>query len=158
MQHLRTALHSNDHYRHVMFIDMPDFDSVESANRKLVDAWLPHLDVVLYVVSPDRYRDDQGWRLLLQHASEHAWLFVMNHWDRGEQVQLDDFRTQLRGAGMSDPLIFRSDSSQATAQMDNSPGSTNPSLPEIKSREDDFEKLQSTLRRLADESLSLIHI
>ena len=152
MQHLRTALHSNDHYRHVMFIDMPDFDSVESANRKLVDAWLPHLDVVLYVVSPDRYRDDQGWRLLLQHASEHAWLFVMNHWDRGEQVQLDDFRTQLRGAGMSDPLIFRSDSSQATAQMDNSPGSTNPSLPEIKSREDDFEKLQSTLRRLADES------
>jgi len=57
MQKMRTEPHSNSLYQHVMFIDMPDFDSVEVANRDLVDVWLPHLDVVLYVVSPDRYLD-----------------------------------------------------------------------------------------------------
>ncbi len=111
MHKMRTSLHGNEHYKHVMFIDMPDFDSVESANRDLVDAWLPHLDVVVYVVSPDRYRDDQGWRLLLTHATQHAWLFVMNHWDRGEAQQLEDFRSQLAGAGLADPMVFHTDSS-----------------------------------------------
>ncbi|MGQ7846493.1 GTPase [Granulosicoccus sp. 3-233] len=139
MERMRTALHNNEQYRHVMFIDMPDFDSVESANRDLVDVWLPHLDVVLYVVSPERYRDDQGWRLLLQHAHEHAWLFVMNHWDRGDPLQLDDFRQQLSAAGMSEPLIFRSDSSGKTDAQGR--------------QEDDFARLCSTLAQLADESI-----
>ncbi|WP_157736483.1 GTPase [Granulosicoccus antarcticus] len=140
MERMRTALHNNDRYRHVLFIDMPDFDSVESANRDLVDLWLPHLDVVMYVVSPDRYRDDQGWRLLLQHAQEHAWLFVMNHWDRGDPVQLEDFRQQLAAAGLSEPMIFRSDSSRVAS-------------PEADATEDDFEALRTTLEQLADQSI-----
>ena len=111
MHKMRTALHSNAELKHVMFIDMPDFDSVETANRELVDTWLPHLDVVLYVVSPDRYRDDQGWRLLLEHVTQHAWLFVMNHWDRGDPRQLEDFRAQLAAAGLHDPVLFHTDSS-----------------------------------------------
>lgn len=139
MERMRTALHNNEQYRHVMFIDMPDFDSVESANRDLVDVWLPHLDVVLYVVSPERYRDDQGWRLLLQHAQEHAWLFVMNHWDRGDPLQLEDFRQQLSAAGMNEPLIFRSDSSGKSEAEGR--------------REDDFAELCTTLAQLADESI-----
>lgn len=139
MERMRTALHNNERYRHVMFIDMPDFDSVESANRDLVDVWLPHLDVVLYVVSPERYRDDQGWRLLLQHAREHAWLFVMNHWDRGDPLQLEDFREQLGAAGMHEPLIFRSDSSGKSD--------------EDGKRDDDFAELCATIAQLADESI-----
>lgn len=116
MHKMRTALHSNAALKHVMFIDMPDFDSVETANRELVDTWLPHLDVVLYVVSPDRYRDDQGWRLLLEHVTQHAWLFVMNHWDRGDARQLEDFRAQLGAAGLHDPVLFHTDSSSQPNQ------------------------------------------
>lgn len=138
MSRMRTALHNNEHYRHVMFIDMPDFDSVETANRDLVDLWLPHLDVVLYVVSPDRYRDDQGWRLLLEHARQHAWMFVMNHWDRGEEAQIADFRAQLAEAGLSDPLIYRSDSSAQAI-----PGN------------DDFPALEKALQDSADQSIVL---
>ena len=140
MQSMRTSLHNNDQYQHVLFIDMPDFDSVESANRALVDLWLPHLDVVLYVVSPERYRDDQGWRLLLKHAREHAWLFVMNHWDRAETAQLDDFRAQLRGAGLDDPMIFRTDSSARTPSDQTKPA-------------DDFTLLCTTLKTLSEQSI-----
>lgn len=134
MERMRTSLHNNEQYRDVLFIDMPDFDSVESANRDLVDLWLPHLDVVLYVVNPERYRDDQGWRLLLQHAREHAWLFVMNHWDRADSAQLEDFRHQLGGAGLENPLIFKTDSSTAQAV-------------------DDFDKLQRVLKELSEQSI-----
>ncbi len=161
MENMRTALHNNDQYRQVLFIDMPDFDSVESANRELVNLWLPHLDVVLYVVSPERYRDDQGWRLLLRHAREHAWLFIMNHWDRGDPVQLEDFRKQLSGAGVEDPMIFRSDSSQM--QIDSMPSSVelaaekqshaHPFKQTVGSHVDDFSSFQATLRQLADQSI-----
>ena len=135
MRKMRTALHNNDVYRHVLFIDMPDFDSVESANRDLVDIWLPHLDLVLYVVSPDRYRDDQGWRLLLKHARQHAWMFIINHWDRGAPEQLEDFRAQLAGAGLQKPMLFRTDCSGA-ADVD-----------------DDFAQLQAELQATSDQSI-----
>lgn len=133
MQRMQTAQHNNEHFGNVLFIDMPDFDSVETANRELVDLWLPHLDVVLYVVSPDRYRDDQGWQLLLKHVHQHAWLFVMNHWDRGEVAQLDDFKAQLAAAGLSEPLVFCTDCSMRSSHA-----------------RDEFDALQSSLIQASD--------
>jgi hypothetical protein len=136
MHKMRTSLHGNQKYQHVMFIDMPDFDSVETANRDLVDAWLPHLDLVLYVVSPERYRDDQGWRLLLAHVTQHAWVFVMNHWDRGVPEQLADFSSQLAEAGLTNPLIFKTDSSS-----------------ESDTTSDQFDSLQLLIQETSDESI-----
>jgi hypothetical protein len=136
MHKMRTSLHGNPKYQHVMFIDMPDFDSVETANRDLVDAWLPHLDMVLYVVSPERYRDDQGWRLLLAHVTQHAWVFVMNHWDRGVPEQLADFSNQLAEAGLANPLIFKTDSS---LQPD--------------ANSDEFDSLQRLIQETSDQSI-----
>ncbi len=140
MDRMRTALHSNNDYRQVMFIDMPDFDSVEQSNRQLVDLWLPHLDVVMYVVSPERYRDDQGWQLLRQHASEHAWLFIINQWDRGSEEQLSDFKVQLKSQGLSDPLVFCTD----CADPAHEPGA------DLTQASDDFPQLQSTLSSLSN--------
>lgn len=146
MQRIRTALHNNEGYRHVMFVDMPDFDSVEVQNRELVELWLPHIDVVIYVVNPERYRDDQGWRLLQRHAHEHAWLFIMNHWDKGSDIQLEDFTSQLKNAGLADPLVFRTDCSSAVA------GSTDNSA-SADTVKDDFPALQDTLTELANQSI-----
>jgi len=38
----------------VLWIDAPDIDSVEEENRQTALAWLPHVDLLLYVVSPER--------------------------------------------------------------------------------------------------------
>ena len=35
----------------------------------------------------------------------------MNHWDRGDPQQLEDFRAQLAAAGLHDPVLFHTDSS-----------------------------------------------
>jgi len=130
---IKRAVHNNDQNRHILWIDMPDFDSAETANRQQVNDWLPHIDLLIYVVSPERYRDDNGWRLLQQHGQEHAWCFVINHWDRGNDVQRQDFQRMLIEAGLTDPLLFCTDSS-GTNTTDN----------------DEFPALKTTITSLAD--------
>lgn len=104
---VRMARHANSTSRQVLWIDMPDIDSVDSANRDTVIHWLPHIDVVIYVVSPERYRDDKGWRLLKEYGGDHAWIFVINQWDRGEDVQFEDFRRLLVEAGFPEPILLK---------------------------------------------------
>ncbi len=99
--------HQDDDKKNIIWVDMPDFDSVEISNKHMVLEWLPHIDVLLYVVSPERYRDNKAWQLLLAEGANHAWLFVLNQWDRGQPSQYDDFRRQLTLAGFEDPMIFR---------------------------------------------------
>lgn len=108
---VRLAHHDREAVRQILWIDMPDIDSVDEGNRRLVLDWLPLVDVLLYVVSPERYRDDKGWRLLRQHATDHAWIFVLNQWDRAVDLQFQDFKALLREAGFDDPLLLRTDSS-----------------------------------------------
>ena len=98
--------HSLPERRGVLWIDAPDIDSVQQANRELALRWLPHVDLLIYVVSPERYRDDVGWRVLRQRGHKHGWMFVLNHWDTGDARQADDFAEMLRGAGFQDPLLL----------------------------------------------------
>jgi hypothetical protein len=135
LEQVRIAQHHDERRRQVLWIDMPDIDSIEQHNRELVLEWLPHIDVLIYVVSPERYRDDKGWRLLQAHGGDHAWLFVINQWDRGHPAQYEDFAKLLARSGFRDPILLRTDS-----------------RPEAASRkEDDFERLQGFLQEMADQ-------
>jgi hypothetical protein len=104
---LKIAQHQDDSKKNIIWIDMPDFDSTEQGNKHLVLQWLPHIDVLIYVVSPERYKDDKAWRLLLAEGGKHAWLFALNQWDRGRLEQYEDFKRQLGKAGFADPIIFK---------------------------------------------------
>ena len=107
IEKIRIAQHDDGTKKNIIWIDMPDFDSTEQTNKVLVFEWLPHIDVLIYVVSPERYRDEKAWRLLLSEGSRHAWLFVLNQWDRGQQAQYEDFKLQLGKAGFVEPIIFK---------------------------------------------------
>ncbi|WP_333873602.1 GTPase [Methylobacter sp.] len=104
---IKIAEHDNESRKSVIWIDMPDFDSTEQSNKHQVLEWLPHIDVLIYVVSPERYRDEKAWRLLLSEGGRHAWLFVLNQWDRGQTEQYEDFKRQLHKAAFTDPVIFK---------------------------------------------------
>ena len=80
LEETRIAYHADDRRRLIAWLDMPDFDSVEEQHRVLVQAWLPYVDWLIYVVSPGRYQDDIGWRFV-QKRGGNSWLFVMNQWD-----------------------------------------------------------------------------
>ncbi len=98
--------HRAESRRAVLWIDAPDIDSAHEDNRKLALAWLPHVDLLVYVVSPERYRDDVGWRVLRQRGHKHGWMFVLNRWDEGDASQKQDFARMLREAGFDDPLLL----------------------------------------------------
>ena len=129
---VKIALHRQESNRDILWIDMPDIDSVDTENRELVLDWLPHIDLLIYVVSPERYRDDRGWRLLLEHGHRHAWLFVINQWDKGDPAQREDFVRLLKEAGFREPLVFCTDSREGVTT------------------DDDFEQLAQTIRSLAN--------
>ena len=107
LQEIQISQHSDVLNEHVVWVDMPDFDSTEEKNKDIVMQWLPYVDVLVYVVSPERYRDNKAWQLLLAEGASHAWLFVMNQWDRGETAQFEDFKQQLIKAGFSNPIIYK---------------------------------------------------
>jgi len=134
---VRVARHADEQRRQVLWIDMPDIDSTEASNRDLVADWLPHIDVLIYVVSPERYRDDKGWRLLREHVREHAWLFVVNQWDRGQPAQREDFIKLLGQGGFARPLLFCTD-----CRAD-----------EARRRPDEFAALEQAIQSLADSHL-----
>lgn len=133
IEKVRIDRHANDAMKNVLWIDMPDIDSTELSNRELALGWLPHVDILIYVVSPERYQDEKGWRMLLAEGARHAWLFVMNQFDLGDSQQLDAFFGQLSEAGFKDPIVL------ATGCSGEPPSSR-----------DDFKQLKETIESLAD--------
>jgi energy-coupling factor transporter ATP-binding protein EcfA2 len=107
LQQIQLSQHSDESSEKIIWIDMPDFDSTEEKNKDIVMQWLSYVDILIYVVSPERYRDNKAWQLLLSEGASHAWLFVMNQWDRGEVAQFEDFKRQLAKAGFDNPHIFK---------------------------------------------------
>lgn len=105
LDRMTISRHHNDACREILWIDAPDIDSTEAANRSCALAWLPHTHLVCYVVSPERYKDDAGWRILRERGDRHGWMFILNRWDEGHALQRDDFARLLREAGFESPLI-----------------------------------------------------
>ena len=104
---VRVERHAGEAFRGVLWIDAPDIDSTEEQNRQAALAWLPHVDLVCYVVSPERYRDDAGWRVLHSRGCKHGWAFIINRWDEGDPRQVDDLSSLLTAAGFAEPLVLR---------------------------------------------------
>jgi len=136
VEKIKTAKHSDDSQKHIMWIDMPDFDSAEQSNQQLVFEWLPHIDVLVYVVSPERYRDNKAWQLLLAEGGKHAWIFVLNQSDRGQEEQYQDFIKQLNKAGFINPIVYQS--CCATDKAD--------------TQVDEFDALQVAMQQLATDN------
>jgi hypothetical protein len=112
-------------------------DSTETKNKQVVLDWLPHIDLLIYVVSPERYKDNKAWQLLLAEGGRHAWVFILNQWDRGQIEQYQDFKHQLTKAGFDDPIILRTICTAGGKD----------SLP------DEFSQLEQTIQQLTDENI-----
>ena len=82
--------------RGLVLLDLPDHDSVESANRQVVDRLLPMVDLLVWVVDPQKYADDalhSGYlRRLAGH--ENAMVVVLN--------QMDTVPVEVRGRLQAD--------------------------------------------------------
>jgi energy-coupling factor transporter ATP-binding protein EcfA2 len=69
--------------RGLVLLDLPDHDSVEPAHREVVDRLLPLVDLLVWVVDPQKYADDALHTGYLRHLVGHesAMLVVLNQID-----------------------------------------------------------------------------
>lgn len=101
----------HEHDSALAILDLPDFDSLEEDHRARVEALLPRVDAVVWVVDPEKYNDRMlhGDYLRPLAGYQEQFLFVLNQIDRltpdDVPVVVDDFAESLRSDGIDEPQI-----------------------------------------------------
>ena len=111
--------HRADAVRPILLCDLPDFDSLLTAHREAVLAFLENLDLLVWVVSPEKYADQKLYAFLdrVPKAREN-FTFVLNKADtlfQGESPSTGyealatvsgQFARHLAEAGIASPLVL----------------------------------------------------
>jgi energy-coupling factor transporter ATP-binding protein EcfA2 len=103
---------THDEGHALTLVDLPDIDSLEEDHQRIVDELLPILDVVVWVIDPEKYGDEiLHSRFLVPRATQASrYRFVLNQVDRltPDEVALvvDDLTQALRSDGITDPVVW----------------------------------------------------
>jgi len=111
--------HRADAIKSLLLCDLPDFDSILTEHRAYVMAFLEHLDLLVWVTSPEKYADAGFYDFLeTTPKARQYFTFVLNKVDLLMESRdgndapdpiarvLKGFRDYLVKRGMKDPLIF----------------------------------------------------
>ena len=111
--------HQAEGVRQIVLCDLPDFDSLVGEHRDRVLKFLEHLDVLVFVTSPEKYADHSFYAFLEGVPKARPnFTFVLNKVDllfQGEDMepgyrQLASltglFQEYLQKANVSEPLLF----------------------------------------------------
>lgn len=118
---VRAATHAEEALRHLVLVDMPDFDSRALEHRALVDRLLPRADLALWVVDPDKYNDALLHRDYLSREAKlrERFVVVFNKADtlspEALRLCLADLQSTLRGDGIEAPQVFAVSALQGAA-------------------------------------------
>lgn len=100
-----------DRHPWLCLIDLPDTDSVTVSHLHTVQGILPRLDLIAWVVDPEKYRDAAIHRQIRDVAGyQSQFVFILNQVDRlsGPERELvrADLIEALREDGIEDPQVF----------------------------------------------------
>ena len=103
--------HEHAALRSKIIVDTPDLDSFATHHRVATRALLKAAGLVLYVFSPQNYRDERIWSVLREEKRFSACAAVLNKVDlvTPEEVEaiIDDLRRAFAGLELLDMRIFR---------------------------------------------------
>lgn len=86
---LTVVEHARDEFSHMIIVDTPDVDSLTVENRRMVEELYLFADVVVFVLSQEKYADEVPFKFLLKVQIEQMPLFVvLNKVETG--LDLDD--------------------------------------------------------------------
>jgi hypothetical protein len=114
---------TQDRLEGLALLDATDVDSVELGHRRQVEALLPRVDAVIWVLDPDKYADPLLHEEFIRPLADSAdqFLFVLNQVDRlavGDRVAVaSDLRARLVEDGVPDPIIFYAAADPATGPV-----------------------------------------
>ncbi|HSL24637.1 MAG TPA: GTPase [Acidimicrobiia bacterium] len=96
----------------IVLIDLPDVDSLEVDHQRIVEELLAILDVVVWVVDPEKYGDEVLHRRFLAPRATQAtgFRFVLNQIDRLTADEVEAVRHHLlealRADGITAPVLW----------------------------------------------------
>ncbi|HEX9871556.1 MAG TPA: GTPase, partial [Candidatus Tectomicrobia bacterium] len=103
--------HDRDPLRSKVIVDTPDIDSFATHHRTATRALLKAAGLVLYVFSPQNYRDERTWSVLREEKRFSACAAVLNKVDLVTPDELeaitDDLRRGFARLGLSEIRLFR---------------------------------------------------
>jgi GTP-binding protein EngB required for normal cell division len=115
----RELTHEAKSIKQILLCDLPDFDSLMGEHRKQVLGFMEHLDVLVWVTSPEKYADGRFYEFLrLAPKAKQNFYFVLNKVDlvfEGETLQRGyeqmarverNFREHIRGNGIGEPILY----------------------------------------------------
>ena len=81
----------------LVLLDLPDHDSIEPAHREIVDKVLPLVDLLIWVVDPQKYADDalHSDYLAGSCGMEATMVIALNQIDTAPVLRRDDLRLDL---------------------------------------------------------------
>ena len=102
--------HQHQELSDVAIIDLPDVDSVNVEHRATVDALLPRIDALYWVVDPEKYDDERLHGYLRQLALHgERMVFLFNKADRlsedEQRLLQEDLTRRLSADGIAYPAI-----------------------------------------------------
>jgi predicted GTPase len=75
--------HHVESIRHLLLVDLPDFDSVRGDHRQTVLGIMEHLDLLVWITSPEKYADRRFYHMLGQAPKAGSnFFFVFNKTDQ----------------------------------------------------------------------------
>lgn len=111
--------HGAEEVRQVVICDLPDFDSLLKQHRQRVIGFMEHLDILVWVTTPEKYADQQFYCFLKDvPKSRNNFYFVLNKADvlfldgRREQgyerllTLTELFQDHLRRHEVSEPIVY----------------------------------------------------
>jgi gas vesicle protein len=115
----RDITHNVDTIQQILLCDLPDFDSLMGDHREYVLRFLEHLDVLVWVTSPEKYADGRFYEFLkMVPKAAQNFYFVLNKADILFQVEgletgyeqlasvISRFQEHIEGNGILNPLLF----------------------------------------------------
>jgi GTP-binding protein EngB required for normal cell division len=109
--------------RGLILLDLPDFDSVENSHRVEVDRLLTLVDLVVWVLDPQKYADRMVHEQYLSRFARHrdVTVVVLNQADRLEPADaercLDDLRRLLVADGLDGVPVFATSAVERPGQL-----------------------------------------
>ena len=124
----KEIIHKGDSIKQILLCDLPDFDSLVGEHQEHVLRFLEHLDVIVWVTSPEKYADGRFYDFLRGvPKAEQNFLFVLNKVDllfqgiseeegyRQMAIVMKNFQGYLRKSGIDSPVLYAISSEEGLA-------------------------------------------
>ena len=148
--------HTEDAVREIILCDLPDYDSLLAEHRRQVLGFMEHIDILVWLTSPEKYADGSFYEFLsLIPKSRHNFYFAVNKADllfdgTGTEEGYEklrrvhaDFQGHLRRVDIVAPTIYLLSAAEACTESALSPWNQFPVLRQEIFRQRDEKEIQS---------------